>query len=103
FGGGVHRDELWPVPFLRHCRCRRVGIGGDAVVVVDIEPAHIGQCFAAALRWAAGVVVATVVALTELDGFVDDRTGHLPEGAFGEVTAAGLGMEELVVARWLVR
>ena len=34
--GGVHPDQLRPVPFLRHHRCRRVRVGG--------EPVH--KCFA---------------------------------------------------------
>ena len=40
-GGLRDGDELRPVAFLGHDRGVSIGISGDAVHVVDVEPAHI--------------------------------------------------------------
>src|SRR5688572_15150928 len=83
FGGGGDPDEVRLIAFLRHDR--GVGVGGDTVHVVEVEPAHIPEGFGAALGGAAGVVVAGVVGLGQFDGFADHRAGDLAEGAFGKI------------------
>ena len=95
-------DEVRPVPLLRDHRGVGVGVGGDTVHVVEVEPAHVAEGFRAPFGGAAGVVVARIVGLREFDGLVDDRTGDFAEGAVGEIAATGLGVEELVFTGWFV-
>ena len=73
-------------------------------LVVDVEPADIGEGFAAALGGAAGVVVSGIVGFGQLDGLGDHRAGHRGEVAVGGVTATGgLRMKELVFPGRLLR